>query len=51
MNGLAGRLLIGLSLLMTAVLASVAATRESKAEAVVRPVKVIEVAGGESGAS
>ncbi|WP_416798451.1 efflux RND transporter periplasmic adaptor subunit [Ciceribacter azotifigens] len=49
MNGLAGRLLIGLSLLMTAVLASGCSDEESKAEAVVRPVKVIEVAAGESG--
>lgn len=49
MNGLAGRLLIGLSLLTTAVLASGCSNEESKAEAVVRPVKVIEVAVGENG--
>ncbi len=49
MNGLAGRLLIGLSLLTTAVLASGCSDEESKAEAIVRPVKVIEVVAGESG--
>ncbi len=48
-NGLAGRLLIGLSLIMTAALATGCSEEESKAEPVVRPVKVIEVAAVEKG--
>jgi len=48
-KGLAGRLLIGLSLIMAAALATGCSEQESKAESVVRPVKVIEVAAGEKG--
>ncbi|MFC3162089.1 efflux RND transporter periplasmic adaptor subunit [Ciceribacter thiooxidans] len=48
-KGVAGRLLIGLSLMATAALASGCSEQESKAESVVRPVKVIEVAASEKG--
>lgn len=49
MNRLAGRLLIGLSLVTTAALASGCSDEETKAEAVVRPVKVVEVSSAEQG--
>lgn len=48
-HGLAGRLLIGLSLMVTAALATGCNEEEGNAEPVIRPVKVIEVAAAEKG--